>query len=97
MADLKLGPLPKVETVRVTVTMPKPLKDTLDLYADEHGKLYEPVEAAALIPYMLDAFLRSDRAFMRRHGKAVRTGEAQAQVRLPAKVATSPPSRERVS
>ena len=33
MTQLKLGPLPKVETVRVSVTMETLLKDALDLYA----------------------------------------------------------------
>jgi hypothetical protein len=32
-------------------------------YAAEHSRLYEPVEAAALIPHMLQAFLRTDRAW----------------------------------
>lgn len=90
MSDLKLGPLPKVETVRVTVTLPKPLKDALDLYADEHGRLYEPVEAAALIPHMLEAFIRSDRAFMQRHGKG---REPQAAAPLPSGTTAAPPSR----
>ena len=97
MTDLKLGPLPKVETVRVTVTMPKPLKDALDLYADEHGKLYEPVDAAVLIPHMLEAFLRSDRAFMQRHGRAVRTREAQAPAPLPSGTTAAALSRESLS
>lgn len=72
MGDLKLGPLPKVETIRLTLTVPKPLKEALDLYAAEHGRLYEPVDATALIPHMLEAFMRSDRAFMQLHGKTVR-------------------------
>lgn len=93
MTDLKLGPLPKVETVRVTVTLPKPLKDALDLYADEHGRLYEPVDAAALIPHMLEAFIRSDRGFMQQHGKATRARDAQTPAPLPSGT-TAPPRRE---
>lgn len=93
MIDLKLGPLPKVETVRVTVTLPKPLKDALELYADDHGQLYEPVDAVALIPHMLEAFIRSDRGFMQRHSKAVRARDAQTPGPLPSGTTAALPSR----
>jgi hypothetical protein len=63
VADLKLGPLPKQSTVKVTIELPELLKEELDAYAAEHGKLYEPVETKALIPHMLEAFLRADRAW----------------------------------
>ena len=49
MTQLKLGPLPKVETVRVSVTMETLLKDALDLYAADYAELYEPVDAAELL------------------------------------------------
>ncbi|WP_446719460.1 DUF2274 domain-containing protein [Inquilinus sp. OTU3971] len=83
MSDLKLGPLPKAEKVRLMVAMPKPLKEALDLYAAEHSRLYGPVDTTVLIPYMLEAFIRSDRAFMRRHGKAVPARGAQAPTESP--------------
>jgi hypothetical protein len=63
VADLKLGPLPKQSIVKVTIVLPELLKAELDAYAAEHSKLYEPVETAALIPHMLEAFLRADRAW----------------------------------
>jgi hypothetical protein len=63
VADLKLGPLPKQSMVKVTVVLSELLKAELDAYAAEHSRLYEPVETAALIPHMLEAFLRSDRAW----------------------------------
>jgi len=69
MSTLKLGPLPRTEKIRVNVTLPKPLKEALDLYAAEHGRLYGPVDATALVPYMLEAFIRSDRTFMQLQGK----------------------------
>jgi hypothetical protein len=94
MTDLKLGRLPKMETMRVTVTLPKPLKESLDLYANEHGKLYEPVDAAALIPHMLEAFIRSDKAFMQRHGRTVRELEGQAQAPRPSGTTVAPPRRD---
>jgi hypothetical protein len=69
VADLKLGPLPKQSTVKVTIVLPELLKEELDAYAAEHSKLYEPVETAALIPHMLEAFLRADRAWCKHQKK----------------------------
>lgn len=83
MTDLKLGPLPKNETVRVPVILAKPLKDALDLYAQEYGQVYEPTDVAALIPHMLEAFLRSDKAFMKRHADSIRAKAAQSPPPLP--------------
>jgi hypothetical protein len=73
VADLKLGPLPRQSTVRLTIVLMEPLKEELDAYAAEHSRLYEPVETAALIPHMLQAFLRTDRAWCRKL-----RGQAQA-------------------
>lgn len=72
MADLKLGRLPKVGVVRITIAMPEPLKEELDRYAAEHSRLYEPVDAAALIPHMIEAFIRSDRGYRARKAQAAR-------------------------
>jgi len=66
VADLKLGRLPKQGTVRMTIVLSEPLKDELDRYAAEHSRLYEPVETAALIPHMLEAFIRTDRGWRSR-------------------------------
>jgi hypothetical protein len=74
VADLKLGPLPNQKMTRVTVMLPEPLKEELDAYAVEHSRLYEPVETAALIPHMLQAFLRTDRAWCSRRKQ---TGESK--------------------
>jgi hypothetical protein len=63
VADLKLGPLPKQSTAKVTIELMELLKEELDAYAAEHSKLYGPVETKALIPHMLEAFLRADRAW----------------------------------
>jgi hypothetical protein len=52
--------------VRLTIVLLEPLKEELDAYAVEHSRLYEPVETAALIPHMLQAFLRTDRAWCSR-------------------------------
>lgn len=72
MPELRLGRLPKVGVVRVTITLPEPLKEELDQYAAEHSRLYEPVDTAALIPHMLEGFVRSDRGWRSRKGKAGR-------------------------
>jgi hypothetical protein len=74
VVDLKLGPLPRQTTVRLTIVLLEPLKEELDAYAAEHSRLYEPVETAALIPHMLQAFLRTDRAWCSRRKQ---TGESK--------------------
>ena len=76
MADLKLGRLPKQGAVRLTIVLSEPLKEELDAYAAEHSKLYEPVETAALIPHMLEAF-RTDRGWRdrRKRSERVRGGQ----------------------
>lgn len=73
MPELRLGRLPKVGVVRLTITLPEPLKEELDQYAAEHSRLYEPVDTAALIPHMLEAFVRSDRGWRGRKAKARRS------------------------
>lgn len=63
-AKLRLGPLPKTEPVKLTVTLSAELKATLDRYAVVHGQTYgETVEVAALVPCMLEAFMARDRGF----------------------------------
>ena len=76
MANLKLGPLPKLGIVRMTVPMPEPLKEELDLYAAEYGRQYGEIDSITLIPHMLEAFLRSDRGWRSR--KAKRAGKAES-------------------
>ncbi|TIP12542.1 DUF2274 domain-containing protein [Mesorhizobium sp.] len=78
MPELKLGRLPKVGVARLTIALPEPLKEELDQYAGEHSRLYEPVEVAALIPHMLEAFLRSDRGWRGRKAKASRARQRGA-------------------
>lgn len=69
---LRLGPLPKTETVKVTFTCLASLRTDLDRYAALHAQLYgEPVDAVALIPHMLEAFMDRDRGF-KRAGPAAR-------------------------
>ena len=64
---LRLGPLPKTELVRLNVALPAKVKADLDRYAELYAAAYgEPVDAAALVPHMLAAFMERDRAFRRR-------------------------------
>ncbi len=67
---LRLGPLPKAESVKFTVTLPAELKQRLERYAQLHSQAHgEPVDAVALIPHMLDAFIARDREFLKRSRK----------------------------
>lgn len=61
---LRLGPLPRTEPVKLTVTLSAELKVTLDRYAALHAQTYgERVDAVALVPHMLEAFMSRDRGF----------------------------------
>ncbi|WP_443019839.1 DUF2274 domain-containing protein [Sphingomonas adhaesiva] len=61
---LRLGPLPKAEMVRLTVTLPAKVKANLDRYAELYAAAYgEPVDAIALVPHMLATFMERDRVF----------------------------------
>ena len=54
---LRLGPLPKTESTKLTFACPASLKADLDRYAALHAQTYgEAVEATVLIPPMLEAF-----------------------------------------
>lgn len=70
---LRLGPLPKTESVKLTFACPAcpacpaSLKADLDHYAALHAQAYgEPVDAVALIPHMLEAFMAGDRGFRKK-------------------------------
>lgn len=86
---LRLGPLPKTETVRLTIALPSQVKADLDRYAELYGAAYgEAVDAAVLVPHMLTAFMERDRGFR----KARQTSPLKAmrgQVSAPTKAATS--------
>ena len=61
---LRLGPLPKTESVKLTFACPAGLKADLDRYAALHAQTYgEAVDAATLIPHMREAFIAGDRGF----------------------------------
>jgi len=61
---LRLGPLPKTETVKITFTCTVVLKAELERYAAMHLQVYgETVDAPTLIPHMLETFMARDRGF----------------------------------
>lgn len=64
--ELRLGPLPRAESIKLTFTCPANIKADLDRYAALHAQTYgEAVDAATLIPHMLEAFMAGDRGFRR--------------------------------
>ncbi|WP_144150325.1 DUF2274 domain-containing protein [Paraburkholderia sp. BCC1885] len=63
---LRLGPLPKTESIKLTFACPISLKTDLDRYAALHAQTYgEAVDTTTLIPHMLEAFMAGDRGFRR--------------------------------
>jgi hypothetical protein len=63
-SKLRLGPLPRTETVKLTIAMTAVLKADLDRYAALHAQTYgDAVDAVVLIPHMLEAFMARDRGF----------------------------------
>jgi hypothetical protein len=68
---LRLGPLPKTDTIKLTIALPVELKAMLDRYAELHGQIWsEPVDASTLIPHMLAVFMERDRGFKARRKAA---------------------------
>lgn len=68
MADLKLPRLPDRTPVKLTIVIGSELHEALKAYADRYAEAYGTVEPVVeLIPYMLEAFLSSDRKAVRGH------------------------------
>lgn len=79
---LRLGPLPKTESVKLAFNCPASLRADLDRYAALHAQTYgEHVDAATLIPHMLQAFMAGDRGFGKR---AVARADTPRQARASA-------------
>jgi len=80
MSPLKLPKLPDRETTKLSFAASADLKRQLDAYAALYAKEYGRKEALAdLIPFMLEAFLVSDRAFQ----KAMRGQRDQPDTKRP--------------
>ncbi|WP_419739547.1 DUF2274 domain-containing protein [Ruegeria sp.] len=78
MTNLRLARLPDRTPTRITITVDAELNAALRDYAALYRATYgEDEKVADLIPFMLDAFLASDRAF----AKARKEGIAQAKTK----------------
>ena len=66
MSELKLGKLPDRTPVKITITVSPDLNQALRDYATVYRTAYGETESVGdLIPFMLGAFLESDRGFAR--------------------------------
>lgn len=81
---LRLGPLPRTETVKLTITLSIELKATLDRYAELHAQAWsEPIDSLALVPHMLAAFMERDRGFKALRDEPKRGGAASRALTSP--------------
>ena len=78
---IKLGKLPNVSSVRITISLPATLKSRLDRYAQLHSQTWEQkVDAVALVPHILEQYLANDRAFRKSERAAdSNSGKAKPQ------------------
>lgn len=66
MAELKLAKLPDRTPVKLTITVGAELHQMLKEYADQYQAAYGATEQVVdLIPFMLEAFIQSDKGFVR--------------------------------
>ena len=66
MTDLKLAKIPDRTPVKLTIALPPDLNQALADYTELYREAYGQSETVAdLIPYMLRAFLDSDRGFLK--------------------------------
>lgn len=86
MANLKLGKLPDRTPVKINISVGAELNQALRDYATLYRATYGEAESVAeLIPFMLEAFLDSDRAF----AKARKDGLPETDIDKPARRARS--------
>ncbi len=77
VSKLRLGPLPKTETLKLTIALTTALKADLERYAALHAQAYgEPVDAVTLIPHMLESLIARDRGFKKLHAALSRKSNA---------------------
>lgn len=84
MNKLKISPVPRPETARLSITISKALMEAIELYAADFAAEFscEP-DISTLVPQMLEAFIRSDKAFMKRHKNSIREQAARVPTPLP--------------
>lgn len=82
MTELKLGRLPDRTPARITFVAPPELARALQAYAEAYRTAYGEAESVAeLVPFMLAAFLDSDRGFAK--ARKVGAGGAVHQLSRP--------------
>ena len=82
--QLKISPLPRQESARLSITVSKPLMEALELYVADFKACFScDADVASLVPQMLEAFIRSDKAFMKRHAASIREQSARVLTPLP--------------
>jgi hypothetical protein len=77
MARIRLAKLPERTPVRLTIALQPDLHRNLEAYATAYGEAYgESEKVADLIPFMLEAYLASDKEFAksRKGARTVETG-----------------------
>jgi len=86
MPELKLAKLPDRTPVKMTITISPDLSKALCEYAEEYNRAYgnaQPEPANELVPYIIQSFLDSDRAFVRAR-KARRRENGASNANVPA-------------
>lgn len=76
---LRLGPLPKTEMVKLTITVTADLKAQLDAYAEVYSRLHAPTDVLTLVPHMIAAFIERDRGFKAMRARPAARVTASAQ------------------
>lgn len=72
MPGLKLPKLPDRTSVKISISLHPDLNRRLGAYAEFYKEVYGEAESIAeLVPYMLEAYIASDRAFIKRLKKAL--------------------------
>lgn len=75
MSGVKLARLPARTPVRFTISVTPDLNQTLERYAECYRETYGETEKIAdLIPFMLEAFLASDKEFAKSRKSTRETG-----------------------
>jgi hypothetical protein len=79
--ELKLAKLPDRTPAKITITVPSDLNRALNEYAELYRETYGEAETVAeLIPFMLGAFLESDRGFAKARKSGARDRAPQPSV-----------------
>jgi hypothetical protein len=83
MPELKLARLPDRTPAKITITVSSDLNRALNEYAEIYRETYGETETVAeLIPFMLGAFLESDRGFAKARKSSARAHVSSPVVQL---------------